>query len=75
LFSFNLVHNSEGESLTVDIAFSFPKTKPFIILVVLPAPSEGWGRGETPRKPNSRAMPHGLDQRSKIEEVVLKMAR
>jgi len=37
--------------------------------------SEGWSCGETPRRPNSRATPQGLDQRSKIEEVVPKMAR
>jgi len=40
-----------------------------------PTPSEGWGRGETPRRPNSRATPQGLDQMSKMEEVVPKMAR
>jgi len=28
--------------------------------------SEGWGRGGTPRRPNSRATPQGLDQRSKM---------
>jgi len=37
--------------------------------------SEGWGRGGTQRRPNSRATPQGLNQRSKMEEVVLKMAR
>jgi len=35
-----------------------------------PTPSERWGHGETPRRPNSRATPQGLDQRSKMEEVV-----
>jgi len=35
-----------------------------------PTPSEGWGRGGTPRRPNSRAIPQGLDQRSKMEEVM-----
>jgi len=35
----------------------------------------GWRRGGTPRRTNSRATPQGLDQRSKMEEVVLKMAR
>jgi len=28
-----------------------------------------WGRGGTPRRPNSRATPQGLDQRSKMEAV------
>ena len=32
-----------------------------------PTPSEGWGRGGTPRRPNSRATPQGLDHRSRIE--------
>ena len=32
-----------------------------------PTPSKGWGRGETPRRPNSRATPQGLDHRSRIE--------
>jgi len=38
---------------------------------------EGWrigGRGGTPRKPNSRAILQGLDQKSKMEEAVSKMA-
>jgi len=37
-----------------------------------PTPSE---RGGTPRRPNSRARPQGLDLRLKMEEVVPKMAR
>ena len=32
-----------------------------------PTPSDGWGRGGTPRRPNSRATPQGLDHRSRIE--------
>ena len=32
-----------------------------------PTPSEGWGRGGTPRRPNSRATPQGLDHRPRIE--------
>jgi len=32
-----------------------------------PNPSEGWGRGGTPRRPNSRATPQGLD-RGKINQ-------
>jgi len=40
-----------------------------------PTPSEGWGRGGTPRRLNIRATPQGLDQRSKMEEVVPNMAR
>ena len=32
-----------------------------------PTPSEGWGHGGTPRRPNSRATPQGLDHRSRIE--------
>jgi len=39
-----------------------------------PTPFEVWGRGGTPRVPNSRATPQGLDQRSKMEAVVSKMA-
>jgi len=34
-----------------------------------------FGGGGTPRRPTSRATPQGLDQRSKLEEVVPKMAR
>ena len=30
-------------------------------------PSEGWGRGGTPQRPNSRATPQDLDHRSRIE--------
>jgi len=41
--------------------------------MVLPNPSERWGRGGTPKRLNSRATPHGLDQKSKME--VPKMAR
>jgi len=48
------------------------KMKSFV--VVLPDPFEGWGRGGTPRRPSSRATPEGLNQRSKMEEVVPKMA-
>jgi len=33
------------------------------------------GRGETPRRPNSRGTPQGMDQKSKMEEVVPKIAR
>jgi len=40
-----------------------------------PNPSERWGHGGTPRRPNSQATPQGLDQRSKMEKVVPKMAR
>ena len=32
-----------------------------------PTPSEGWGRGGTLRRPNSRATSQGLDHRSRIE--------
>ena len=38
-----------------------------MLVVVLPTFSEVWGRGETPRRPNSRATPKGLDHRSRIE--------
>jgi len=34
-----------------------------------PTPSEGWKRGGTPWRPNSRATPQGLDHRSKMDEV------
>jgi len=40
-----------------------------------PTPSEGWGRRGTPLRRNSWATPQGLDQKSKMEEVVPKMAR
>jgi len=33
-----------------------------IVVVVLPTLSEGWGRGGTPRRPNSRAKLQGLDE-------------
>jgi len=39
-----------------------------------PTPFEGWGRGGTPQRPNSRATPQDLDERSEMEEVVPKMA-
>jgi len=39
-----------------------------------PLPRDG-GVKELPRRPNSRATPQGMDQRSKMEEVVPKMAR
>jgi len=42
--------------------------------VVLPDPLRGMGRGGTPGKSNSLATPQGLDQRSRMEEVVAKMA-
>jgi len=47
------------------------------VVMGYPIPSEGWWweRGGTPRKSNSLAMPQGLDQSSKMEEVVPKMAR
>jgi len=38
-----------------------------------PLPMDG-GREETPQRPNSQATPKGLDQSSKMEEVVPKMA-
>jgi len=41
-----------------------------------PTPSEGWGRGRTPRRPNSRSTSQGLDHKSsKMDEVEPKMAR
>jgi len=40
-----------------------------------PTSSEGWGCRGTPQRPNSRATPQGLDQRSNMEEVVRKIAR
>jgi len=46
-----------------------------MVMVVLPDSSELWGRKGTPLRPNSRAIPQGLDQRSKMEKVMLKMAR
>jgi len=46
-----------------------------VVAVVSTTPSEGWKRGKTPRKPNSRATPQSLDQRLKREEVVPKMVR
>ena len=53
---------------TNNIDFSISKcTIIVVVLVVLPDPSEGWGRGRNPRRPNSRATPQGLDQRSRIE--------
>jgi len=39
-----------------------------------PTPSEWCGCGGTPRRPNSRATPQDLDQRSKLEDVVPKLA-
>jgi len=39
-----------------------------------PTPYEGWERGGTPRRPNSRATPQVPDQRPEMEKVVPKMA-
>ena len=38
-----------------------------------PTFSEGWGRVGTPRRPNCRATPQGLDHRSRIEREELKV--
>ena len=38
-----------------------------VVVVILPDPFRGMGRGGTPRRPNSRATPQGLDYRSRIE--------
>jgi len=42
----------------------------YLVVVVLPDPFRGIGRGGIPRRPNSPVTPQGLDQRSKIKEVV-----
>ena len=39
---------------------------------IRPLPRD-WGRGGTPRRPNSRATPQGLDHRSRIERDELKI--
>jgi len=39
------------------------------VVVVLPDPFRGMGREGTPQRPNSRATPQGLDQKSKMEVV------
>jgi len=41
------------------------KLSNLVRFMVVPTPSEGWGHGETPRRPNSRAMLQGLDRMSK----------
>jgi len=46
-----------------------------VVVVVLPDPFRGMGAWRNSTETNSRAMPQGLDQRSKMEEVVPKMAR
>jgi len=38
------------------------------MLVLLPDPFRGTGHRRIPRRPNSRATPQGLNQRSKMEE-------
>jgi len=40
-----------------------------VVVIYYPTPSEECGRGGTPRRPNSWAMPQGLDQRSKMDKV------
>jgi len=45
-----------------------------VVVVVLPGLFRRMGHGGTPQRPNSWATPQGLDQRSKMGEVVLKMA-
>jgi len=45
-----------------------------MVVVVLPGPFRGLGAWRTPQRPNSRATPQGLNQRSKMEEVVPKIA-
>jgi len=46
-----------------------------LVVLMLPDPFRGLGCGGTPQRPNSRATPQGLDQRSKMKEVVRKIAR
>ena len=43
------------------------RTTDLVVVVVLPDPFRGMGHGGTPRRPNSRATPQGLDHRSRIE--------
>jgi len=43
-----------------------------LVVVVLPEPFRGMWRGGIPRRPNILARRQGLDQRSKMEEVVPK---
>jgi len=58
----------------IPFAFWLHALGPLIVVVVLPIPSEKWGHGGTPQRLNSRTMFQSLDQRSKMEEVVPKMA-
>ena len=46
-----------------------------VVVVVYPAPSEGWGHGGTPWSPRSRATPQGLDQRSQRDRESPKSER
>jgi len=55
-------------------SFPYHIGRAFMMVRCYPTPSEGWGREGTPRRPNCRATPQGLDQRSNMEEVP-KMAR
>jgi len=41
-----------------------------VVWCCYPTPSEGWRRGGTLRRPNSRATAQDLDQRSKMEVVL-----
>jgi len=80
--------NDSAKQLPCEHFFHIPCIDPWLILVSLlfsvfqlrwwwcyPTPSAEWECRGTPRKPNSRASPQGLDQRSKMDEVVPKMAR
>jgi len=48
---------------------STSQVPPMVVVVVLPDPFRGMGRGGTPRRSNSWATTQVLDQRSKIEVV------
>jgi len=46
-----------------------------VLVVVLPDPSEEWGCGRTPRRPNSQVTLQGLDQRSSTFRQFLQILR
>ena len=63
---YNIAHFTDEFSKTLDLNLNQPNDL-MVVVVVLPKPFRGMGRGGTPLRPNKRATPQGLDHRSRIE--------
>ena len=60
---FHVCHGTPTNK-NLEITNCLQENQVFVVVVVYPTPSEGWGHGGTPWSPRSRATPQGLDQRS-----------